>query len=177
MMKAAVIVFTLLLPLLSSPQQTQTQQVWDKEPNSFRDVPFGAAKQTAKETIKNMRCVVNECDSVFILAEGVRAETHWTFQEDKLEQVLMTFPSEHYNFIKEVFVKKYGPPSTVKTQEIQNQYGAKFQDESLYWTGRVISVALNRYASDLTTGGAFIGLKELLEGDPNAVDEAAERME
>jgi hypothetical protein len=140
-----------------------------EEPDSFRGVKWGASRkdlraqlQRAGDTVKCEPTI--GCRSpVMIGPSPVQASYLFTPGEDKFEVAYLSFAPMHYAALRTIFEERYGVPSNVQEQEIQNRMGAKYTNETAIWAGSLVTISLSRYGSKLDQGRAWIGLTAALD--------------
>ena len=83
--------------------------------------------------------------------------------ESKLSSVLLSFESKNYEELKEIFIERYGKPTSLQHKPYKTQGGAESTNETLMWTGPHSFIDLSRYGSRITEGSAIMGTNESLE--------------
>ena len=159
--------------------------VWGIEPKDFRGVPFDASLAQAREKLPYLRCpsmqdykgiwfdnetvirraeqlevvICNEDDSYI---GPVNINIMYTFRHNKMVTVYISFKSSDYNYLKDVYIKKYGKPLSTKTNIIQTEMSVKYVNESIQWGGKNVLIELEKYAGTIGSGSIFyITTKEL----------------
>lgn len=183
---AGLVLLLLSVSLPSSGQQPAGSSpagaavTWDKEPDGYRGLTWGTTVAAAAEVLDSAeRCLCmwggddnslckakpekdpkkvppsRVCFTTFEVGP-VQVEDQITFLNDSLAAASMSFDTDHYEKMREIFIDKYGPPTSRESKEVQNRMGATFQQEELEWKGKTTTVSLNRYGSKLTQGAAYL---------------------
>lgn len=151
---------------MAEEPQTQSQPTWAQEPTGYRDIKWGASKKELKHiigwTIGGINCFdghkgVKYCKSFYSIGT-VKVENTFMLRDDKLTGVLLTYSPDDFDFLKQVFVEKYGAPHKTESSAVQNRMGASFTDEVLTWQGKTVSITMQRYYGKVTEGMAIISL-------------------
>jgi len=155
-------------PALPSPTPTPS---WD-EPSAYKKIPFGLpyAEMEGRILLTGCRPSTREhesgrrtCDGNGFQANGAAVEDVFFFQDDLFVGVALTFASDDYERLRDVFQLKYGEPSRLETTRITTREGTRFDNETLNWDGRKASVSIQRYGDSLDKGAASIFLNSYLE--------------
>ncbi len=97
-----------------------------------------------------------------------------------LKAVIIHFNPNYYDFLFDVFVKKYGPPYTYDEYDVTNFQGAKFIQKEAVWgnPGLKRVIVLHRFVDDMEFGRAmFIPYEEqLMRTRAERVKNAAEKL-
>jgi hypothetical protein len=147
-----------------------------QEPNEFKGIRFGATQQQARSVIPSLRCDAGNakvppfCALEFGVGNFSMAG-FLTFENAGFTTAAGSFPSEHYNDVKQAFVDKYGPPLRVETAIVKNSIGASFENESLFWRGSHATVVISRFGSDLSEGSFMVCLTAALDKESKKQDE------
>ena len=147
----AITLLVIMLPCIASAQDNVTLgKPWE----TFRGLPFGASESYVKELFPHIYCrsvkasVFNAdkfCEDRNFRIGEVQVENIFEFLNDKLVKVRLSFRSEVYGYIKEVFIIKYGNPHHVRTEVIENKARIQYDNEILTWKGNDVYLMLNRY--------------------------------
>lgn len=141
---------------------------WD-EPDSFRNIPWGSPPSVVAEQLKGkdlyekVSCYGSGGSSScmgHVRIGDVRTFVYITFETGGMDHVGLTFPSDAYPRMKIIFVDRYGPPTSSRSETLQNRMGAKYENEILEWTGEKVDIVLHRYGSKLTDSYARIETNE-----------------
>jgi len=135
---------------------------WSKEPKYFRGVPFGASEAEALNKIPSMgNCRNNETlgrmclDSGFKIGDVPFVKNTFVFYDDKLVSVNVNFKSKDYDFIKDVFIKKYGEPIEIEREKVKTEAGIEYENEILTWRGDIIEIHVEKYSRNINNGIAI----------------------
>lgn len=81
-----------------------------------------------------------------------------------VQRIALTLPSETFDVVSEAMVEKFGKPDQDMRSELQNGFGAKFTQRTLFWLkkdGR--GLMYSRYGKDVKTSSIYFGTKEDVE--------------
>jgi hypothetical protein len=157
----------------ATPTATPTRlPAWDREPAAYRKVPIGTAYADMQGRILLTRCRPDSkdheqgertCESSGFQSNGASVDDVFFFQDDVFVGVTMSFVSDDYERLREVFLAKYGEPTRLETTRISTRTGTRFDNETLNWDGGKVSVSLQRYGESLENGSATLFLNSYLE--------------
>ena len=132
---------------------------WPKEPKKFRGVPFGASEAEALNKIPSMgNCRNNETLGRMCLDSGFKVgvvpfvKNTFVFYDDKLVSVNVNFKSKDYDYIKDVFIKKYGKPKKIESEKVKTEEGIEYENEILTWRGDIIELHVEKYSRNINNG-------------------------
>ena len=135
---------------------------WSKEPKYFRGVPFGASEAEALNKIPSMgNCRNNETLGRMCLDSGFKVgvvpfvKNTFVFYDDKLVSVNVNFKSKDYDFIKDVFIEKYGEPKEIEREKVKTEAGIEYENEILTWRGDIIEILVEKYSRNINNGIAI----------------------
>ncbi len=168
---------TPILLLLSSlaialPAIPTPGPAWGKEPTVYKKVPFGMPYAEMEGRILLTGCHPSSrdhesgkrtCEGNGFQSNGVSVDDVFLFQDDVFVGVTMSFDSDDYERLRDVFVAKYGEPGRLETTRVTTRAGTRFDNETMNWDGRRVSVSLQRYGESLEKGSAAIFLNSYLE--------------
>lgn len=168
------------LPLLGA-------EPWDKEPDSYRDVPFGTSRNETRKLLK-MRaedCSRRDreidpngmsCHSLEEFAVGnAKVSNTLIFSEDRFVSAAMHIKSSDYGSIREVFLSKFGSPTSRSTTPVTTKMGAVYENETLTWVGKKLTVSLDRFVSNVDSSMAMFTMNEYAEARTKRYTEAKEK--
>jgi hypothetical protein len=134
---------------------------WE-EPKGFRDIPWGSPPSVVAEQLKgkerfdSVSCYgITSCNGYVSIAD-VRTFVHITFDTGGMDHIGMIFPTGGFSKMKLIFIDRYGPPTSSRSEGVQNRMGAKYENEILEWTGETVNIRLSRYGSKLTDSSGTI---------------------
>jgi hypothetical protein len=170
---------------------------WSKEPASYRGIPWGGSIDDARREVgasEGCLCADEEdlrdarfckflpepdpkkeprfrsCRASLGVADiSVKDLLH--FENEKFVGADMTFDVDEFEQMKDIFIEKYGQPSSTENTEVSNRMGAKFTNTELVWRGEKVTVRLERFGSDLTKSGASIVLTDYMQRRADAMRE------
>ncbi len=145
---------------------------WPQEPVAYKKVPFGLpyAEMAGRVLLTGCRPNTSEhesgtrtCDGNGFQANGVAVDDVFVFEDDVFEGATLSFASDDYEKLREVFQVKYGEPSRLETTRVTTRSGTRYDNETLNWDGRRVSVSLQRYGESLERGTGSLFLSSYLE--------------
>lgn len=133
---------------------------WNLEPKDFRGVPFGSTLAEAKAILGRYNshppaCSPTGCFQRFYVGD-VETSQWFTFRDEKLVSVRITFPVDAYEMLRGVFVERYGQPAAVRSETARNLLGAVLEGERLTWAGVDVSIDVRQYSADSLREGEAI---------------------
>lgn len=159
--------------LAAAPHPTPTPgPAWDKEPSAYRKVPFGLPYSEMEGRILLTGCKPGTrehepgrrtCDGDGFQSNGASVEDVFLFQDDIFVGATMSFDSDDYERLREIFLAKYGEPARLQTTRVTTRTGTRFDNETLNWDGGKVSVSLQRYGESLDKGSATMFLNSYLD--------------
>jgi hypothetical protein len=153
------------LPKEPRPPFRSTINYGSNEPEGYKDFKFG---MTYEETQ-----ILAEEKGLNLLYDSigpVAVSVHLQFlpdngnPESKLSSVFLSFDSGSYETLKEIFIKRYGKPTSLQRQPYKTQGGLQSTNEILSWRGPHSFIELNRHGSHISHGFVTMGTNESLRG-------------
>lgn len=160
-----------LLTLVGAPAPTPTP-AWAREPAAYRGVPFGTPYADMPGRLLLTGCHPSSrdhepgrrtCEGNGFQANGVAVDDVLFFQDDLFVGASLSFDSDDYEKLRELFVLKYGEPTRLETTRISSRSGTRFDNETMNWDGRKVAVSIERYGESLEKGSATLFLLSYLE--------------
>ncbi len=156
----------LLAVLLACVAFIPSVLAWD-EPTSFHGIPFGASPEVIRQHLPRFRCrreggptyATHHCDGHLMIGT-VHAFALIECETAGMDSVALSFAVEKYDEMTSAFLARYGTPTDRETEPLQNRLGAHFLNEILRWTGKVLSIRLEKYGADVTQSMAFLRTHE-----------------
>ena len=151
----------LLLAIAASPA------AWE-EPDNFRGVPWGMSMREAQALLES-KGEKPDCSSrrfcfTFRTSIGpTLARISYVFEDDKFTSALLTFAPTQYEALRTIFSDRYGPPTSIRDEELKTRMGAAYLNQISTWAGDKVVIRLRRYSSKIDEGSALIALKEALD--------------
>jgi hypothetical protein len=161
-----VVLLLALVTSCDSPGRTNAP-AWN-EPDGFRGVPWGASREELRVHLQeagvDVTCggkVPDGCASQHLIIGPVHTGAYYAFapDADKFEQVTLIFDPIKYEALRAIFEERYGKPSEVREERVQNRMSAKFTNETTFWRGKSVTIALGRYGTRVDTGYALFAVK------------------
>lgn len=147
-------------------------KVWAKEPTSFLGVDLqGDVKKSVPECTDpygykdKTLCYVELASSYKFnglpsLGLSYAYELWATTTDGSLQGIDLSANSKDYAKLKDLLVTKYGPPTTNAAGKVKTKAGAEFDNETLLWSGRKVTILLQKYSRDINTSSAFVSNNE-----------------
>ena len=169
LMKIAILASIILLLGVINSSYADTAK-WEKEPDNFRGVTFGATEADVIEIIPGLQCKDTKSgrscyDPYYKIGETITG-CLLTFNEGKFNGVYIVFKTDDYNNIKSVFIDKYGEPMKSVDYDIKTRAGIKQENNKLLWHGDKLIVSLQKYCGDLHNGCSYYMQKSALNRLP-----------
>jgi hypothetical protein len=168
-------VLLLFLALPAVPVATPTPTpAWNGEPDAYKKVPLGLPYSEMAGRVLLTGCRPNThdhesgtrtCEGNGFQSNGVSVDDVFVFEDDVFVGVTMSFASDDYERLREVFQVKYGEPPRLETTRITTRGGTRYDNETLNWDGRKVSVSLQRYGDSLERGSATLFLNSYVEAE------------
>lgn len=156
----------LLLVALSLPANAE-EPAWPQEPKEYRGLSLGVS--TEKEVASQLKidpaimCLEIEGQRVCLhhgtLGE-VKVSEIYSFDEDRLVQVHISFKPPQYLLLRELFVKRYGKASETWTEPFETVGGGDHTNEIHEWRGDKIVVQLEKFGPSTQECSAVIATRE-----------------
>jgi hypothetical protein len=91
--------------------------------------------------------------------------------ESTLSRVSLSFKSKNHETLKEIFIERYGKPTSSQHDSYKTQGGVESTNEILMWRGPHSFIRLSRLGDRITEGSALMGTNESLEAFEKKRDE------
>jgi hypothetical protein len=171
------------------------QSNWKKEPKSFKSVPFNSSEAATKQILARARqkldftcsgpadrsCVVTVPELETVDGVTVKPSAEYEFEDklnfvfifhkDRFVEAVGTFGNPNYEKIKAVFIERYGTPTRAQVQTVQSAAGASYENETLHWSGNIVSVTLSRFGDRVDKGDVHIYLESYMKAQQKKDDE------
>jgi len=96
--------------------------------------------------------------------EGIDAKINYTWKDKKLIGVRLTFASNAFPTIVQIFTEKFGcPPDDSYTEDYKTVIGATFTNERVKWHTENRVFELKKYDTDIRTGCGTLDNSEMEE--------------
>ena len=155
---------SVLLIALSMPANA-SDVAWPKEPKEFRGLAFGAteAEVASKLKLESFACLAIEGQRT-CLHHGnlgdVKVSEIYTFEEDHLVQVHISFKPEQYLLFRDQLVERYGKAPETWTEPFETVGGGDYTNEIHVWSGEKIVIQLEKFGPSTQEGTAVIATRE-----------------
>lgn len=171
------------------PAPTPPLAVWEKEPTTFRGIPWTANEQQAAAMMKDLdkatpnchpiRMEQRMCGGQFRLNE-VLVSYSLFFWRDRFAAVSLGFDEDDWFRLKGVFLERYGQPSRTEQIPKQTRAGGQFVSERFEWKGKTVIAAIEQYGTsiDRSTGSFQVieTTKEMIEYEEQKRKKAADAL-
>ena len=147
---------------------------WKNEPTSYRSVPFGSTQADAMAALDNLNVCTKETGGGMLACTDARSSfmlgtvainERLFFPDGTFVQVVIEFSSNSHDFVRSVFVEKFGEPHRLASERFKTRGGAEFQNEVATWEGKEVIVVLRTFGGDVGTSRAIIATKQFLESE------------
>ena len=163
-------IISAVIILIVVTQYALGASMWTKEPTSVRGIPFGASVAEAKKKLNNHTCETNKAaretrcyERHYKTGRAVVDGSMYLFKNDKLVSVLMEFKSSDYDYLKEIFIQKYGDPiETVPMEERKKIKDLYFNNGRLVWIGDNITMGLSIGVDNNEKGSIYYTLNSYI---------------
>ena len=142
------------------------------EPDGYHGMAWGTSVDDAKATLNTtgLACLGSDYCVEATTDGSVPVYLGLTFRYGGLVMATLVFPSRHYESLRDLFLERYGAPTSTIDEQQPYRRGELVRNEILVWSGRQASVILRRYGSEFDEGRATIGLRSDVEiGPPEGV--------
>ncbi|HHW1707561.1 hypothetical protein FA195_16610 [Pseudomonas aeruginosa] len=68
----------------------------------------------------------------------------------------LTAQVDDFPRLTQIFITKYGQPTTRSTETVKTKGGAEFTNENLQWVGKKVEITLLKYDGDINTSSATL---------------------
>jgi hypothetical protein len=147
----------------------------------FKGVPFGSSQATVKHKFPWLKCnkfpnkknaegdgvckdeagrIQPNEKSTFA---GAPAHLHFYFYSDQLHSINVLIRETNFDTVIEALAAKYGSPSKVETETLQNRFSAVFTNHIYRWNIKKNTIRAKRYVLLPTTSGTLITDYSLIE--------------
>jgi hypothetical protein len=142
---------------LCSQDQTTSAvaPVWPQEPEGFQRIKFGDSPSGLLAKINTHSCYDKDRDGGCLSSTNVGSSMislTLLFRDQKLGLISGEFSSFEFMTLKPLFLERYGTPTSDKIETVTNRLGGKFENETLTWTGKNVSLTFQRFYSSIGKG-------------------------
>jgi hypothetical protein len=122
------------------------------------------AKALLESKGEKLECFTSRmCLSLRVKIGPTQAHVTYDFIDDKFTGAMLVFAPAQYETLRTIFADRYGPPSSIRDEELKPRAGAAYANEVAVWTGERVVIRIQRYSSKITEGSVTIVLKEALD--------------
>lgn len=89
---------------------------------------------------------------------SVEATSNFVFAEGKLVQVIVSYYPSEYEYVRSVFVEKYGPPTATTKVPVRTKAGVEYGNDTTIWRFPNITIEMHRYGTTIDRGSTYITL-------------------
>ncbi|WP_163830639.1 hypothetical protein [Pseudomonas viridiflava] len=158
------VVFLVSGPLHAAP--ASKPKAWDREPDSFMGLRFdkkidAALPQCpAKTVISKTMCHEPPYTNLYTIKGGPEIGIGYGLAAfaggPGVEAFYLTTSSENFPALVELFTNKYGPATQLTSEPVKTKSGSSFSNETLFWSGKKVSITIRKYAGDINTTAATV---------------------
>ena len=162
---AVALYFTTTVTMLAQSSE------WTNEPTGYRRLPFGSSQAAATMLLSNLnRCTTDQGGGILTCTDTQHSfaigyalvDERLLFLGDAFAAVALEFSSDHYMFMRSVFVEKYGQPSSRTEKPFSTKGGGTFENERLEWLGKNVVVSLEQFNDSIERSAAMIATTAFL---------------
>ena len=164
-MNRMYVALSLLLAALSMPANP-SEPAWPQEPKEFRGLSLGVSTEkevSSKLKLEDFACLAIEGQRTCLhhgsLGE-VKVSEIYTFDEDRLVQVHISFKPPQYLLLRDLFLERYGKAGESWTEPFETVGGGDHTNEIHVWSGEKIVIQLEKFGPSTLEGTAVIATRE-----------------
>lgn len=152
---------------LAAPKATVSKP-WSQEPDSFMGISFDqkleyslpqcpAGYEPPKSMCRNTPYqglyTINGTPSIGLVGGyGLSAMA----KTGPVDSFYLTTQVDDFPRLTQIFITKYGQPTTRAAEVVKTKGGAEFTNESLQWLGKKVEIILQKYDGDINTSSATL---------------------
>lgn len=171
--------------------QCVAEVTWDKEPESLLGIRLGVPlAESLGECPKNrfgytlqweLMCWQYFAPNFFEIANppaiGVFvSDVKVGVVENRVETVFFQFLHLEHEKVATLLMAKYGPPTQVKSNIVQNKMGASFESKEMTWIGKNLTLSYNSRAGKIDRGLVSITSRKYVESKKFNADEYKDKL-
>jgi hypothetical protein len=155
-----------------------------REPKAFRNVRWGATKAEAAAIIHFGESSCTDmsdfhpgetwCGSDFLMG-NITATSNFVFVKDKLVQVIVSYYPSEFEYVKSVFVEKYGRPSSAAVVPIRTKAGVPYDNDMAVWKFPAVTIEMHRYGTTVERGATYFTLNSWIEEEKQRETESKKK--
>ena len=156
---------SMLVLALSMPANAP-EPPWPQEPKEFRGLSFGATEKEVASKLKldaAVMCLEIE-EQRTCLHHGtlgdVKVSEIYTFEEDRLVQVHISFKPPQYLLLRDQFLERYGQAHETFTEPFETVGGGNHTNEIHVWSGDKMVIQLEKFGPSIHESIAVIATRE-----------------
>lgn len=146
-------------------------EAWAKEPDSFMGIKLGgdiiydlpecpqlSPGQDPKSLCREKSYTTNYYGIKGLPSLGLTYfySLNALLLDRRIEYLYLSGNTNDFEKAKEMFISKYGRPSTSTIQQVKTKAGASFGNDVLIWKGQKVTISLTRYSDDINTFGVSV---------------------
>ena len=81
--------------------------------------------------------------------------------------------SSAYPALASLFIDKYGAPTSKKVEKVKTKAGAEFENETMVWKGKAVTIVLEKFGKSINTSTAFLSSNDLMEKSAKSAEAAS----
>ena len=143
-----------------------SEPAWPQEPKEFQGLAFGTTEREVSSKLKvdaAIACLKIE-EQRTCLHHGsvgdVKTSEIYTFDNDRLVQVHLSFKPNQYLLLRDLFVERYGKAGETWTEPFETVGGGDHTNEIHVWSGDRIVIQLEKFGPSIQEGTAVLATRE-----------------
>ncbi|KWS33162.1 hypothetical protein [Pseudomonas syringae] len=141
-------------------------KAWDREPDSFMGLRFDKKIDAAlpqcppRTVVSKTMCYEPPYTNLYTVKGGPEIGIGYGLSAFAgglgVETFYLTTNSDNFSALVELFTNKYGPPTRRTSEPVKTKSGSSFSNETLFWSGKKVSIVIQKYAGDINTTAATV---------------------
>jgi hypothetical protein len=146
---------------------------WE-EPPDFRGVKWGSSFEELSRVFPGVSEIEEVGNVKFYSVSSqqianIYVDYLFGFLNDKFGFVRLSFRSNDFEPLRDIFVSRYGRAHSTSTEVLRNAMGTKFLNSILNWNGATLTIILQKYESTIMDGTAQISKRSFAAGYEAAI--------
>lgn len=169
---AATLIALCVSSVASAATKKTAEKPWAQEPTSFLGINFASnivgdmplcPSGNARFEQKSLCYEKPIMDNYYTIQGkpsiglGYNYSLSAKVRDGAVEYFYLDTNSEEFVKLTQIFITRYGAPTTHSTDIVKTQSGSEFTNETLTWLGRLTTITLKKYDGDINTSSASVG--------------------
>lgn len=143
-----------------------SEPAWPQEPKEFRGLSFGATEREVSSKLKldpAIACLAIEEQRTCIhhgSLGDVKTSEIYTFDEDRLVQIHISFKPHQHPLLRDLFVERYGKAADTWTEPFETVGGGDHTNEIHVWNGDNVVIQIEKFGPSTQESTAVIATRE-----------------